>query len=631
MRRFAIAVLFFATTAFARVDHIEITSRTDYLGGKSFGLAGKYERIQGRAYFVLDPANAHDRVIVDLDKAPRNAKGEVEFSADIDIIIPTHGNGTLFINVPNRGGRFFIREQNVDEYYLGHGYTLAEVGWQFDIRPDPKLLRLYAPVVRGITGRVRADFVVVEKMLDHPLGHVISGNIGGTGYPVADIRAKDAVLTERDAPLAQRKTIAAKRWRFTDDHTIHFDDGFVPGRIYEVIYTAKDPAVAGCGLAAVRDFAAYVKHDPQAIVHAERAYAMGISQTGRFLRHLVWQGFNADEEGQQVFDAMLVYVAGAGRGSFNHRFAQPSRDAQPLSPLFYPTDVFPFTDNPETDPRTGVTAGLLDNARAEHVVPKIFYINTAYEYWSRGASLIHTSPDGKFDASIPPEVRIYFIAGVAHIGGAFPPAQNAERSIRGQQLDNPLRIEQLRHGFTAAIDAWVRDDHVQPPDSRYPRVVVRHLVPVGELSIKRMRCVDFPRFNYEVYRTDFGPEWAHGIVTEPPRVDGVYPTLVPQVNSDGLEIAGVHLPEIDVPLATYTGWNLRDPQIGFSDSRASFVGSYIPWTRTEVYKRYHSVEDYIGRFTWAAMNLIYMRFLVIDDFPAMLHRASDEWSQAIRE
>jgi hypothetical protein len=631
MRRFAIAVVFIATTAFARVDHIDVTSHTDYLGGKSFGLAGKYERIQGRAYFALDPANAHDRVIVDLDKAPRNAKSQVEFSADIDVIIPSHGNGTLFINVPNRGGRFFIREQNVDEYYLRQGYTLAEVGWQFDIRPDPKLLRLYAPVARGITGRVRADFVVVEKKLEHPLGHVITGNIGGTGYPVADIRAKGAILTERDAPLAQRKTIAAKRWRFADDHTIRFHDGFVPGRIYEVIYTAKDPAVVGCGLAAVRDFAAYVKHDPKAIVHAERAYAMGISQTGRFLRHLVWQGFNADEEGRQVFDAMLVYVAGAGRGSFNHRFAQPSRDAQPLSPLFYPTDVFPFTDNPETDPRTGVTAGLLDAARAEHVVPKIFYVNTAYEYWSRGASLIHTSPDGKFDATIPPEVRIYFVAGVAHIGGAFPPAQNAERSIRGQQRDNPLRIEQLRHGFAAVLDAWVRDNNVQPPDSRYPRVVVRHLVPVSELSIKFAHCVELPHSNYEVYRTDFGPDWAHGIVTEPPRVDGVYPTLVPQVNADGLEIAGVHLPEIDVPLATYTGWNLRDPQIGFPDSRASFVGSYIPWTRTEVYKRYSSAEDYIGRFTLAAINRIHERFLVIDDFPAMLQRAGEEWQEANRE
>ncbi|HEX7681627.1 MAG TPA: alpha/beta hydrolase domain-containing protein [Thermoanaerobaculia bacterium] len=619
-----------ATTALARVDHFDVTSRTDYVGGKSFGLAGAYERIQGRAYFVVDPANAHDRVIVDLDKAPRNAKGEVEFSADVDLLVPKKGgNGTLFIDVPNRGGRFFIRDQNTDEYYLRQGYTLGEVGWQFDVRADPKLLRLYAPVARGITGRVRSDFIVVEKTLDHPLGHVIVGTIGGTSYPVADINAGDAVLTERDAPLAQRKTIDRKRWRFSDDHTIHFDDGFVPGRIYEVIYTAKDPAVVGCGLAAVRDFAAYAKHDPQAIVHAARAYAMGISQTGRFLRHLVWQGFNADEEGRQVFDALLVYVAGAGRGSFNHRFAQPSRDAQPLSPLFYPTDVFPFTDNPATDPRTGVTAGLLDRARAEHVVPKIFYVNTAYEYWSRGGSLIHTTPDGKSDAEIPAEVRIYFVAGAAHIGGAYPPAHNEERSLLGQQFDNPMRIEQLRHGFAAALDAWARAA-IAPPDSRYPRISLGTLVPVSGLALKSIHGVDLPRYNYEVYRTDLGADWSRGITTEPPRVDGVYPSLVPQIDSDGIDIAGVHLPEIAVPLATYTGWNLRDPKIGFPDSRASFVGSYIPWPKAEIIDRYHNRDEYLGRFTSAALDRIHDCFLVADDLPLILGRVSAEWDEANR-
>ena len=313
MRRFPLLLILLASPALARVDHVEITSRADYLGSRSFGLAGPYERIQGSVHYVLDPANPHDAAIVDLDKAPRNARGEVEFSADIDLVHPkdpARGNGVLFINVPNRGGRFFIREENTDEYYLRQGYTLAEVGWQFDVRNDSKLLRLYAPVVHGLTGRVRADFVVIEKTFDHPLGHVITGSIGGSGYPVADVRAGDAVLSEREAPLAQRKQVSGKRWRFSDDKMVHFDDGFVPGRIYEIIYTAKDPAVVGCGLAAVRDFAAYAKHDPNAIVHARYAYAMGISQTGRFLRHLVWQGFNADEEGRQVFDALLVYVAG---------------------------------------------------------------------------------------------------------------------------------------------------------------------------------------------------------------------------------------------------------------------------------------------------------------------------------
>jgi hypothetical protein len=632
MRRSAALLFFIATAAFARVDHVAVTSRADYLGGKSFGLAGAYERIQARVHYALDPSNAHDRVIVDLEKAPRNAKGEVEFSAEVDILVPkepARGNGALFINVPNRGGHFFVRDQTADEYYLRQGYTLADVGWQFDVRPDTKLLHLDAPVVKGISGRVRADFIVVEKLFDHPLGHVISGTIGGTGYPVADVNAKDAVLTERDAPLAQRKPIARGRWRFTDDRTIHFDEGFVPGHIYEVIYTAKDPAVVGCGLAAVRDFAAWAKHDPHALIHAQRAYAMGISQTGRFLRHLVWQGFNADEEGRQVFDALLVYVAGAGRGSFNHRFAQPSRDAQPLSPLFYATDVFPFTDNPETDARTGATDGLLDRARAEHVVPKIFYVNTAYEYWSRGGSLIHTTADGKSDAELPDNVRIYFIAGVAHIGGSFPPSRGTERSLAAQQLENPLRIEQLRHAFAAALDAWARDG-VAPPPSRYPHISDGTLVPVSALAVKQIRGVAVPTFNYQVYRLDFGADWPQGIAIEPPRVDGVFPTLVPQVNADGIDIAGVHLPELDASLATTTGWNLRDPKIGFADNRASFVGSYIPWPSADLIARYHTRDEYLGRFTRAALDRVRERFLVVDDVPAIIQRGGEEWDYATK-
>src|SRR5439155_675555 len=196
--------------------------------------------------------------------------------------------------------------------------------------------------------------------------------------------------------------------------------------------------------------------------------AMGISQTGRFLRHLVYQGFNADEEGRIAYDALLVYVAGAGRGNFNHRFAQPSRDAQPLVPAMYPVDVPPFTDD-----------GLLERARAENVVPKIFYVNTAYEYWSRGASVIHTTPDGARDG-------------------------------------------------------------------------------------------------------------------EPPPPHGTYVNLVPQIGPDGNEMAGVRLPELQVPLATYTGWNLRDASVGFPEYRASFLGSFIAWPKDEILARYHSRDEYFG-------------------------------------
>lgn len=608
------ALLLATTSAFARVDRIEVLSRGDYPHG--------YERIRGRIYYAVDPANPHNAIIADIDKAPRNARGEVEFSGDVDIVRPKEpacGNGVVFMEVPNRGGRFLIRDKEPDAWYLEQGFTLVELAWQFDVRPDPSLLHFSAPVAKGIRGHVRSDFVVAEKRLEHTIAHEIVGNIGGSGYAVAD--PSDAVLTERDAPAAPRRTIPRKKWRFAGDRDIHFDDGFVPGKIYEIIYTAADPAVVGSGMAAVRDFASYVKNDPKALLHARYVYAMGISQNGRFLRHFVWQGFNADEQGRQELDAVLSYVAGAGRGNFNHRWAQPSRDAQPLAPSFYPVDVFPFTDEPQTDPVTGATAGLLDRAKAEHVVPKIFYVNTAYEYWSRGASLIHTSPDSTRDVAPAPTSRAYFVAGLGHFAGQWPPAMEDTQEILGQQPVNPNNIYLLRHGFTAALDAWTRLG-IEPPPSRIPKIADGTLVRPGALAVKSMHGVAVPKFAYDVYKLD--------VSTEPPRVLGTYTNLVPQVGPDGNELAGVRLPEITVPWGTFTGWNLRDPKIGFPEYRASFVGAFIAWPKGEIAALYRSPDEYLGKAAAATLTLVKERFLVPDDAVEALDRAAEEFQWATK-
>ena len=274
-------------------------------------------------------------------------------------------------------------------------------------------LRLVAPVAhdpagKTIRGLVRSDFTPAQKLEDMPLGHFLLGPTGGKGYPVDDPNSVNNILTVRETPEGQRQTIARNRWSFahtvddhlvTDPHYIRLEGGFQPGKIYEVVYEAKDPAVAGLGLASVRDFLSYLKYDPKSTAPVHRVYAVGISQSGRFLRHFLYQDFNADEQGRQVMDGVIAHVAGAGRGSFNHRFAQPSRDAQPLSSIFFPTDLFPFTDLPETDPESGETAGLFDAPNKSHNTPKIFFTNTSYEYWGRSASLIHTSPDGLHDAN----------------------------------------------------------------------------------------------------------------------------------------------------------------------------------------------------------------------------------------
>jgi hypothetical protein len=350
-----------------------------------------------------------------------------------------------------------------------------------------------------------------------------------------------------------------------------------------------------------------VKHDPNAVVHAKLAYAMGISQTGRFLRHLVWQGFNADEEGRQALDALLVYVAGAGRGNFNHRFAQPSRDQQPLAPSFYPVDVPPFTDD-----------GLLERARAEHVVPKIFYVNTAYEYWSRGASLIHTTPDSARDVDPAPTSRAYFVAGLGHVASAWPPKKLEE----AQQPGNPNNIIYLRHGFAAALDAWTRLG-VEPPPNQLPRIANGTLVRPSELAVKSMHGVAVPKFAYDVAKLDLS--------TEPPKVVGFHTNLVPQVGADGNELAGVRLPELQVPIATYTGWNLRDPSRGFPDYRASFLGSFIAWPNAELAALYHGPDDYFGKFAAAAVRLVKERFLVAGDLVKILDRGVEEYTWATKQ
>jgi hypothetical protein len=300
---------------------------------------------------------------------------------------------------------------------------------------------------------------------------------------------------------------------------------------------------------------------------------------------------------------MLIYVAGAGRGNFNHRFAQPSRDAQPLTPAMYPVDVPPFTDD-----------GLLERARAENVVPKIFYVNTAYEYWSRGASLIHTTPDSAHDVEPADTSRAYFVAGLGHVAGPFPPAKE-----EGAQLPvNPNNIVWLRHGFTAALDAWTRFG-VAPPPNRIPKIADGTLVPVEKLNPLR---VPAPKFAYNVYKIDIGPE--------PPPVHGTYINLVPQVGSDGNELAGVRIPELQVPVATYTGWNRRTPEVGFPEYRASFIGSFIEWPKEEVLARYHTRDEYFGRFTDAALGLVRERFLVADDLPAILERGAKLWEVATK-
>ncbi len=652
----------------ARVLRVEIISRADIEDGKPFGAAGAYEKVIGRVYFAVDPANLHNRQIVDLDKAPRNAQGELEFSADLYLLKPkdmAKGNQAALFEVSNRGGRGILSIVNGrngefgDGFLMRQGYTVAWVGWQFDLSEQPGRLRLSAPVAhdaggKEIHGLVRTDFTPSEKRDDMPLGHILLGPDGGNSYPVDDAASPQNVLTVRDTPTGKRVTITRSEWSFAhvvqgkltaDPHYVHLNSGFVPGKIYELVYTAKNPAVAGVGLAAVRDFLSYLKYDPQATAPVKRAYAVGISQSGRFLRHFLYQDFNADEHGRQVMDGVIAHVAGAGRGSFNHRFAQPSRDAQPMSSIFYPTDLFPFTDLPQTDSETGETAGLLDAVSKSKTAPKIFYTNTSYEYWGRAAALIHTTADGMKDAPLAANARIYFLAGLQHFTGAFPPQKSVPGNpdYTAQQKHNPNPIQWYWRALITDMDQWVKDGK-EPPPSTYPKIADNTLVLLKNYKFPNIPGVNIPHEENLGYRLDFGPQWKHGIVTnEPPKVGKAFTGFVPQADADGNDLGGVRLPELQVPLATYTGWNLRDPSIGAPEQRVSFLGSWIPLAktaeerkkagdpRTSIAERYTSREEYMSKFEQAAKKLIEQRFLLQEDLSALLERGKLEWKTVVGE
>ena len=656
----------FAASLDAKVVRVEVASRSDVLSGQIFGSAGAYERIVGRIYFSVPVANPHNRRIVDLDKAVNLKDGEVEFSSDFIAVRPKDGgkgNGSLLLEVPNRGhsriisvvdgGNWDLANDAGDGWLLRNGYTIVSLGWQWDAAGQDAL-RFYAPIAKEngntITGLLRGDLMPSKVMDEIPLGHLITGDIGGTEYPVAVPGDPRNVLTVRASRNAPRTVIRRSEWQFArtvdgkltaSDRHIHLNGGFQPGKIYEYVYVVADPVIAGLGFAAVRDFASYAKHGSDAIAPAARVYGEGISQNGRFLRDFLYQGFNPDEEGRITLDGVLAHVAGAGRGSFNYRFAQPSRDAQPTSSVFFPTDVFPFTDLPETDPVTKEKGALLERAAADKVLPKIFFSNTSYEYWGRAAALIHTTADGKQDAPISPEVRIYHFTGLQHFSGPLPPIKG-KGDLFGEQPQSPLPVKYFWRAMITNMDAWVRTN-TAPPDSSYPKIADGTLVPLRDYGFPSIPGINKPREANDAWRLDFGPKWRDGILTlQPPKVGASFPVLVPQVDADGNERDGVRLPEITVPLATYASWNLRDPSIGGPDQRVAFEASYIPFPKTaadrqklrdprkSIAERYAGREDYLNRYGRALDELMKQHWILDEDRAALLHRAEQEWDEAVK-
>lgn len=631
--------LAFAAMAGAAVTRVEVVDRTDVLSGESMGPAGAYERIVAKAYFAVDPKLGPNRIIADVGLAPRNEQGLVEFSADVYVLKPRDsrkGNGTALVEISNRGGKGLLLTFNFgtgsrdpmappdfgDRFLLKQGFTLVWVGWEFDVPLSAEgALRLYAPVAteggKAITGMVLSEWEGDKKVTTISLG-----DREQVAYPVADRNAAGTQLTVRDKVKGARSVIARSAWGFSDDTHVTMAAGFEPGRIYEVIYQAKDPVVVGLGPAAVRDFVSFLKYGGVATLLGDqsrsikRALGFGVSQSGRFLREFLYDGFNQDEKSRKVFDGVWAHVAGAGRGSFNFRFAQPSRDGHPYLNLLYPTDVPPFDE-----------VGLLARAAKDGVVPKMFFTNGSYEYWGRAASLIHTTADGKADVAPDGNERIYFFAGSQHGAGRIPPAK-----VAAQSLADTTDYRYGQRALLMRMQGWLADG-VEPPASQYPQIGKDQLVGLGALAFPRIEGIRTPKIKREAYRMDFG--------SMPPKLGEAYPTLIPQVDQDGNETSGIRMPNVQVPLASYTGWNLRAESIGAPEEMFSMVGSWIPFPRTKVERenakdprrsieeRYATKREYLEKITAAASALVRDGYLLEGDVERIRDRAASEWEYAL--
>ncbi|HUY36971.1 MAG TPA: alpha/beta hydrolase domain-containing protein [Pirellulales bacterium] len=639
----------------AEVVSVEISSRKPYADGQSFGERGTYEQLRGTVRFAVAPALEANRQIVDLALAPRNAKGQVEFSADLEILAPadlSQSNGAVLYEVNNRGNRTCLGMFNGggDDFLMRQGYIVVWSGWIAETLPGGDRLRLTAPVAsesgRPIRGLARA-----EMTTDQPAQRLSIAHWANQGsYPPTESGLKEATLTWRLREKDARVAIPREQWRLVESFVqadgrrgqlplveLVLAGGFQPGYLYELVYQAEGPLVQGLGLASIRDLVSCLKHDdsernplrpPDGAPAARVAYGFGTSQSGRCLRMFLYDGFNADEQGRQVFDGAVPHVAGAGLGFFNHRFASPTRHNGQHDNHLYPADFFPFTYGDEQDPFTNRSDGILRRARAARVVPKLMHTQSSSEYWHRSGSLVTTDPLGRHDADLPPEVRVYTFGGTQHGPGDGVPGQRAG----GQLPGNPSDYRPFLRGLLTALDLWVREGR-EPPPSVYPRISNATLVPWHERESgwRALPGVRYPEVIQQPEFLDRGPEFLKRRRTsiEPPVRRGDYVVRVPAYGTDDNELGTLLLPSVAVPLGTFTSWNLRHRSIGAENELLVLSGGYVAFSGTSdarqangdprpaLSERYRDFDDYLRQFMAAAEKLVDESYLLAEDLPRL--------------
>jgi Alpha/beta hydrolase domain len=676
----ALTLLGASSAADARITNIVIITKTSpAFGGQSFGSAGQYEQLDGTASGEIDPKDPLNAVIQDIELAPRNSRGMVEYSMDISIVKPintSHGNHTILYDVVNRGNKS-SPSLNIggsttsvgDGFLEAEGYTLVWSGWEGDITSG---IKINLPVAKNrdgstITGRVRAEYILtapastVSVTAAPPYEAITTSNTGDT-------------LTERVHQDDPKYPIDNSNWAFADcsstpfpgtpsTTTVCLRGGFDTNHIYELVYTARNPTVTGVGFAATRDFVSFLRgddkhrkdgnnrHDENGAVTTpptnpldksiDLAIIYGSSQSGRWIRTFLQLGFNESDEHDRVFEGAIPHKA-SNRGAFNIRFAQPTR----LSGTQHTEKQFPGQESPQTwgdtdDPIAGIFAGQLDRCRKSDTCPKITATVTDTEYWQALMPLNTTDANGKRDFNIPSNVRIYHFAGTQHGGGdplAQPPAVQPTPPINCQLPVNSNPFIPGQRALLVALQQWITHGK-EPPPSLYPTLGRGSLVPVGQIYIPYIPAVNFTlRGLYaQRFHLDRGPDFderdVSGIMDEPPIAGHAYAALAPKVDADGNDTDGLRNTNMRAPLGTYSGWNIR--KAGFSEGDScDLTGAFIPFFETKAQRdaagdprpslqeRYPTHADYVAKVTTAANQLVKQRLLLQQDADIIISQAN---------
>ena len=659
------------------VKRVEITRRELFAGGASFGNVGAYEKLVGTATLELDLADPRNAVIIDKDKVPQASAGKIEYTTDLYIMRPvdqTKGNGKLLFEVNNRGNKriwTYLNDSpsspaalNEPEtvlnagngFLMRQGYTMAWAGWQGDVRPVENRLTIRLPVAtsggREILGRVAVQFdarQTVSTQLSNPQFDP---------YEAASLDTAGATLTVRDRIDGPETTIPGDQWSFATcergattgtvtnvtpsrRHLCLFA-GFNPDKLYQLVYTAKNPKPLAIGYAVTRDIVSFLRRGGQDASGApnplgdsvRNVICMGISSSGMYVRDWMYLGFNEDTRGRKVCDGMMVHISGAHRLHLATRFLQPDfYSRQDLWAGLYPAATFPFSYGESTDPITGRRDAILKRPATD---PLVIHTDTSMEYWQFHASLVTHDANGQA-LTLPDNVRYYLLASAQHL--AVPGAAPARGMC--EQLSNPLTTGVFMRALLTAMDQWVTNG-TAPPASEYPRTANGTLVPADQAStgfpsIPGVRYTGkFNRLNLR----DYGPQFTSqgGIMTNVPPVEvpnKEYRVLVPKVDADGNDVAGLRRPDdLGAPLATHTGWNHRREGFRSSDL-CGLTGSYIPFAKTRAEReaagdprrsleeRYSSKAQYVNQVMQGANDLAARRLLLQEDVQRIQQAANE--------